>query len=599
MRYGNAVIRQLLRRLRRPAELEALPLGKALRQALDLPTAFEATKKALKDAFDECGPAGERYWRLIWSYDVERTINRERAAEELAVSPRHFFRLRAEAVQAFSAYVSRLLAGPAPARDPLGDAAQAMLEFDPAAATELLDLCSEPDLGNRVDALYRMATQMNDLEAIDLGKFSGPHRTRALLVLSYVADLRGEHEQAARIRAEAAATVDGSRVDRMVEYEIATIEFAAARYSGTAIDLLSRAELVERIGTAIGGEHAVAPLLLVAEAAILAGHAARAREAIDLAFFASRENRHYRMLGYALLRHAQLDMLEGRFEDALRYARGAAIALRAFPDGMIAADETLGRISTLLGLPWHPNAAVEAFEGSLWLAIAANGMRLRNAIASATIPAAQIVAEARENAERAEERGYAGIAAFSFATAAIAGTSISGRDANDLALRAWNALVRSGNHLLATDVFAVPGRTERDAGPIAFDTQSALAFARPLCALPGMGSFGLPSALPAVAQVWPTILAVASGRLSCTVPMEYAHALARALVAGGVTAATFERIGNGAMRELVTWTRALVMPEDRQAFERRLVRTLRAFQYHVERAVAQERYRVASHASAC
>jgi len=120
-----------------------------------------------------------------------------------------------------------------------------------------------------------------------------------------------------------------------------------------------------------------------------------------------------------------------------------------------------------------------------------------------------------------------------------------------------------------------------------------------LAGLPGMGSFGHPSAIEPLAPVWSTILAVSAGLVATTVPAEYAHSVARALVANGVTASTFERISNGALRELVTWTGALPMPEDRQAFERRLTRTLRTFQYQVERAVAQERYRAASHLSAC
>ncbi|HEY8320958.1 MAG TPA: hypothetical protein VIG46_04095 [Candidatus Baltobacteraceae bacterium] len=117
MRYGNGVVRQLLRRLKRPAELESLPLGKALRHALGSPSAFEAARVAIDNAFAACGPAGERYRHIIWAYDVERTITREEAAQELSVSPRHFFRLRAEAVQALSDYVARLLGGP-PARSP-------------------------------------------------------------------------------------------------------------------------------------------------------------------------------------------------------------------------------------------------------------------------------------------------------------------------------------------------------------------------------------------------------------------------------------------------------------------------------------------------
>lgn len=594
MRYGNAVIRQLLRRLRRPAELEALPLGKALRRATGLPTAFEATRSALRAAFDRCGPAGERYWRLIWSYDVERTINRERAAEELAVSPRQFFRLRAEAVQAFSSYVSELLAGPSAAPDPIGDAAKAMLELDPVAASELLALCREPDLADRVDALFRIAVQSQDVAALDPEVLEGPHKARALLVRSYIADLRGDHDLAAGIRAGVAA--DG---DRRIEYERASIEFSAARYSGIAGDLLAKAREIERIGAALGGEYAIAPLLPVAEAAILNGHAARAREAIDLAFYAARENRHYRMLGYALLRRAQLDMLEGRFDEALRYARGATIALRAFPDGLAAADETLGRISTLLGIPWRPRPFEDGFEGSRWLAIAANGMSLRNAMASAALPLDAIESAARANGEEAAARGYFGLSAFSLATAALAGTAIGSPRANGLALRAWDALVRSGNHLLATDAFVVPGRVERDFGPIAFDGETALAFARPLAAVPGMGSLGVPAAVEPLARAWPTILAVASGRLSSTVPMEYAQGLARALVGAGVTAGSFERVSSAALRDLTTWTRALIDPDERPAFERRLLRTLRTFQYHVERSVAQERYRIASHASAC
>jgi len=599
MRYGNGVIRQLLRRLKRPAELESLPLGKALRHALGSPSAFEAARVAIDNAFAACGPAGERYRRIIWAYDVERTITREEAAQELAVSPRHFFRLRAEAVQALSDYVARLLGGPVATRDPITDAAQAMLEFDPAAASELMDLARDADLGNRIDALYRMATQMNDLETIDPRAFAGLHRVRALLILSYVADLRGDHERAERIRGEARAdktAAQGTARDPLVEYEIATIEFTAERYSGTAQNLLERAEAVERLGKILGGEHAIAPLLLVAEAAILAGRPARAREVIDLAFYAARENRHYRVLGYALLRSGQLEMLEGRFEDALRLARAAAIALRAFPDGRLAADETIGRISTLIGIPWTPT---DAPEGSLWLTLASTGMRLRNALATGSSPYAAVAAEALSTAERAEARSYLGVAAFSFATAACAALALRRADASALALHAWQLLVRSGNHLLAVDLFAFPGRVERDLGPMTFDDATSRAIAATLAGIPGMGSFGNLAAIEPLARVWPTILAVAGGLVATTVPAEYAQSVARGLVAGGVTAATFERISNGALREVVIWTGALPMPQDRQAFERRLTRTLRTFQYQVERAVAQERYRVASHLSAC
>jgi len=598
MRYGNGVVRQLLRRLKRPAELETLPLGKALRHALGTATAFEAARLAIDNAFAACGPAGERYRRIIWAYDVERTITRVEAADELAVSPRHFFRLRAEAVQALSDYVSRLLGGPPATRDPIGDAAQAMLEFDPAAAAQLMDLAPDADLSGRIDALYRMATQMNDLETIDLREFAGHHRVRALLILSYVADLRGDHEQAERIREDAHAAAASARGadDPVIAYEIATIEFAAARYTGNAAHLLERAESVERLGKILGGEHAIAPLLSVAEAAILAGRAARAREVIDLAFYAARENRHYRVLGYALLRSAQLEMLEGRFEEGLRLARASAIALRTFPDGRLTAEETIGRISTLLGIPW---TAESAPAGSLWLRLASTGMRLRNALATGSSPYATVASEALANAERAEASSYLGLAAFSFATAANAALALHRAEAGALAVHAWQLLVQSGNHLLAVDLFAFPGRIERDLGPLTFDDATARTIAATLAAIPGMGSFGEPAAIEPLARVWPVVLGASGGHVATAVPAEYAESVARALVAAGNAAGTFERISSEALRELVAWTGALAMPDDRQSFERRLTRTLRTFVYQVERAVAHDRYRLASRLSAC
>jgi hypothetical protein len=601
MRYSNRVIRQFLRRLKRPAALEVLPLAQALRQALGTDTVFEAAQLALKNAFEACGPAGEGYRRIIWAYDVERRVTRDEAARELSVSPRHFYRLRAEAVQAFSDYVERVLAGPIRSRDHVNDAAHALLELDPGAASELLALTQEPDIGNRIDVLYRMAVQMNDLETIDLSGFDGLYRVRALLVLSYVADVRGEHAVGARIRDEARryhASLPGE-ADPRVAFEIATIEFTAARNSGTAISLLERAETAAHLAEQLGGEHSILGLTLLAEAAILAGLPARAREAIDIAFYSARENRHYRALGFALLRQAQLDVLENRLENALRLARASEIALRSFPDGRLFAMETVGRITTILGRPWAPEELdPSAVEGSVWLRLALAGVALRNSLTTASGEISGIRRAAEVNARRASDQGYIGLAAFSFATAALAAGKMDLSEANDLLLQAWRLLAQSENHLLAFDIFALPGRAERDFGPLAFEDGIAAAISQTLAQVGGIGSIGLADAQGQMSRVWPLILATAAGKLSTAVPIENAQEVARELARQGVTATTFERISRGALRTLVVLTGALLLPDERPQFERRLTRTLRAFQYNVERCIARERFRMASHLSA-
>jgi tetratricopeptide (TPR) repeat protein len=98
--------RELLRKVRRPAQLERDSLGSALRTALGTPSARDALLAAIEGAL--AGPDDAILRRIVVGVDFEGRSTRA-IAEELHLSERHCFRRRAEALDAISSQIEMLV----------------------------------------------------------------------------------------------------------------------------------------------------------------------------------------------------------------------------------------------------------------------------------------------------------------------------------------------------------------------------------------------------------------------------------------------------------------------------------------------------------
>jgi len=98
--------RELLRKVRHPAQLERDSLGIALRAALGTPTAREALLSAIDGAL--AGPDDVVLRRIVSGVDFEGRTTRV-VAGELHLSERHCFRRRAEALDAISSQIESLV----------------------------------------------------------------------------------------------------------------------------------------------------------------------------------------------------------------------------------------------------------------------------------------------------------------------------------------------------------------------------------------------------------------------------------------------------------------------------------------------------------
>ncbi len=98
--------RQLLRKVRRPAQLERDGLGAALRTALGTSSARDAVMDAIDRAL--CGPDDEVLRRIVMGVDFEGRSTKV-VASELHLSERHCFRRRAQALDAISAQIEQLV----------------------------------------------------------------------------------------------------------------------------------------------------------------------------------------------------------------------------------------------------------------------------------------------------------------------------------------------------------------------------------------------------------------------------------------------------------------------------------------------------------
>src|ERR1700680_3807888 len=98
--------RELLRKVRHPAQLERDTLGIALRAALGTPTAREALLSAIDGAL--AGPDDMILRRIVTGVDFEGRTTKG-VAGELPLSERHCFRRRAEALDAISSQIESLV----------------------------------------------------------------------------------------------------------------------------------------------------------------------------------------------------------------------------------------------------------------------------------------------------------------------------------------------------------------------------------------------------------------------------------------------------------------------------------------------------------
>ena len=104
--WGEDAVRGLLRGLRRPHTLHDSPLARALMSAYGVNEPVKAARCLVNDTFAHGGLVGTRLAEIVYRSDFDASIPLVAVAQQMGLSPRHFFRRRAEAISALARHAA-------------------------------------------------------------------------------------------------------------------------------------------------------------------------------------------------------------------------------------------------------------------------------------------------------------------------------------------------------------------------------------------------------------------------------------------------------------------------------------------------------------
>jgi len=443
--WSNREVRRLLRNAGRPQRLATDPLARLLVRALRAATPIAAVRRVVDEAFADQGENGRRLRDLIVACDLDRTRTQADAAAAMHLSTRQFFRQRADAV---STVASRIRAILAPA-----------LETDrPLAALAELVGDSEPDAAVRIyEILEAGGETLDDNTGIMTTLLAARSREAA-----------GERAAARSLLANAECRIATlSAPSAAVAYEIAALHCLRARHESRAAGLATHAAGLRRLASDDRATVLRANLIEV-EAALAAGDTVAARAGLEFAQQASYAARDGHALGIAVLLQSQLAFLEGNYRMAEEYATAAGFALRHPSADATAAALAIGRARIFLGKRWQPDDRTESAHPRAWERVFAIVAGARHLLLAGEHDAA--AASAERAMALAADLEYHGIwvqaAATLGACAGHAGDVVNEQRWYRAALKRFASLADA---TVGHDLFALPGASARDLGPLEID----------------------------------------------------------------------------------------------------------------------------------
>jgi hypothetical protein len=420
MNYA-ASLRRLLRSVHRPKILEHDPFGVALKLALGASSVREALQKCIEQTFAADEPAWAIHVLLLQRFHLDQRVPRYRAAAELGVSPRRFYYLQAEAVDAVARHAQSVLR-----------VWEGAPQFDGAAA--LLQTA----------ALYRHTVSLpyhRDLPPV-LQTYRAADAGLSGAFYALRCEYRGEREDAlAHLERARSVRLDHlGHASRVADAAAAYVRGVMARHDGHA-QRLSAAAQAAHAANAIPPGYEQWDALLGIEGALAHGDRERAGDLIDAAFHDAVQRGAHRYLLMVALQRAEFLLLRCDFDEAFHAADVLCAWAAAEADVLSAAAATRARACLALGMhelpPWpEPH--------SLWHAFYAEALQAR---ADAVCGKAEKGA-ARASAVRraAAAMRYAAIEAHSAGTEALVHNDVGA------ALDAWNVWLPGRHAVQGLDI---------------------------------------------------------------------------------------------------------------------------------------------------
>ncbi|HEY8320459.1 MAG TPA: hypothetical protein VIG46_01535 [Candidatus Baltobacteraceae bacterium] len=443
--WSNREVRRLLRNAGRPQRLATDPLARLLVRALHAASPIAAVRRIVDDAFADQGENGRRLRDLIVACDLDRTLTQADAAGALHLSTRQFFRQRADAISTVASRIRNVLAPALETERPLAALAELVGDSEPDAAVRIYEI------------LEAGGETLDDSTGIMTTLLAARSREAA-----------GERAAARSLLANAECRVATlAAASSAVAYEIAALHCLRARHESRAAALASHASVVRRLA----GDDRAAALranLIEIESALASGDVAAARAGLEFAQQASYAARDGHALGTAVLLQSQLAFLAGDYRIAEEYATAAGFALRRQPADATAASVAIGRARLFLGKRWQPDERLEHAPPRGWERVFAGVVGARHLLLAGDHAGA--VAAAERVMELAADLEYHGIwiqaAATLGACAGHTGDLVNEQRWYRAALKRFASLADA---TVGHDLFALPGASVRDLGPLAID----------------------------------------------------------------------------------------------------------------------------------
>src|SRR5579872_3680659 len=466
--YSHADLRNMLRVVGKPHELERQPLALLLRHAFGMATCQEAVMHLLEMSFTDAGNRTKLLRDIIFTCDVHGATTGA-ATHQFNLSRRQFFRYRAEAFDVLAATVARILSSPPDDSVYLWTIAHQISMTDPEQALALLDASNIAPYGRlghfRVTLAVWAGQPVTD---DDLARCSDHFRSRAMLRIAGEMHGRGDYARAERILADVRESTEKLGASALPDllYDIADASRWPAR---RRCDTAAIAQHVAVMKRNAGGDWSVARVRQAeAEVQINRGDADGASKSLEQAWQMAMAGRDAVLLSNSALGEARLAFIRGVYERAFRFAFAAAVGLRGHRSYSLIAQVIAGKAALAVGKSWQPPEDwVKRYPDS-WLRAEVDAIHARRLLAAGECGEAESVAVAA--LELAERHGSPSGIAYAMATlGAVLDRRGDVAGAQRVRVRAWRMAALLEDAVLHHDLFAISGQIRRGVGPIAID----------------------------------------------------------------------------------------------------------------------------------
>ena len=474
--YSHAELRNMLRALGRPQDLDRHPLALLVRHAFGLATCRESVLHLIDLAFEGAGERNRILRDIIFACDIQREST-QAATRTLNLSRRQFFRYRAEAFAVIAATLERVLQAPPDDELYLWTLAHQISMTSPEHALSLLDATHADPFGQLGHFRVALAGWAGvPIAQGDLERCSNHVRLRALLHVAAELYGRGDYDRAAAIIDDVRAAAGKPRASAHsgLHFDLADVtRWPARRRSDTA----AVKRCVDEMKRHAGSEWSVTRLRQSeAEVETGRGDVASARKSLDQAWRLSMSGRDAVLLAGSAFAEAQLAFVCGAYERAFRFAFAAAVGLRASRSCSMLAQVIAGKAALASGTAWRPpDDWVQRYPDS-WLRADLEAIRARRLLVDGlTNEAHDVARSALVLAERHESPASIAYCLATFGAVLDRCGDVAG--AQRVRVRAWRIARAIDDAVLHHDLFVIAGQTSRGLGPLIPDDQIAAAIA--------------------------------------------------------------------------------------------------------------------------